>query len=262
MSANDSTKKRASRFRAGLPAELHVGDRNVECSVDNLSRTGLLLAGELPPPGDGEVRVTVRSTSGDIEMTVAGRVARFDEHPETGDCRLAIEFRALDAAAKGALESLLSRVIEGVAPSVLHELPPDASVPQIREALDKIALAHRIQLASRGMAREREILIHDSNPQVIDALARNPNLIPPEVQALLRMPTLLPRTLDALARDGKWSNEVFRVKIAGHPNTTYAVADRIVAKLSPGGLQKLILLPGLNSALRNKLLREKKIPNR
>ena len=49
--------------------------------------------------------------------------------------------------------------------------------------------------------RER---FHDPHLQVIDGLARNPQLLPNEVRAMLRMPSLLPITLETLARDPRW----------------------------------------------------------
>jgi hypothetical protein len=133
-------------------------------------------------------------------------------------------------------------------------LPPNPNPQQIREALDKVSLAHRMSLAHRGLPTMREILIHDPNPRVLDALARNPNLKPTELQALLRMPTLLPQTIEALSRDARWiSNPPMKMAIAAHRNAPFAVADRLVSSMSPDMQRKVLQAPGLNPGVRTKL---------
>jgi hypothetical protein len=165
-----------------------------------------------------------------------------------------VTFQELSDAQRETLESLVARVVEGVSPAAIEALPHDASVRQIREALERIPAAHRAAIASRGAAREREIMIQDPDPQVLDALARNPNLTPPELRTLLRSRQLLPRTLQHLCRDGRWTGtEEFKINIACHPNVPFSVAERLIESLGADAKRRALVQPGLNPALRMKL---------
>jgi len=147
--------------------------------------------------------------------------------------------------------------MEGGTPAwTLDELPANASVATIQAALERVPLPHRIQLASRGMPRERGMLMKDSHLQVIDALTRNPHLLLHEMLSLLRMPNLLPHTLDAISKDSRWSgSDQVRLLLAAHRNTSFGVAQRIVATLSDAALKKLLRSPGLKPAIQAGIVR-------
>jgi len=247
---------RPHRFHAGLPASVEVGGRRVECRADNLSRAGMLLAGDFPPPGADELQVTIRSSSGDLRLTATCRLVRCRIDAPGGETLIGVEFGPLGPDEQQTLDSLVARVIECVAPNALNDLPERATPQQIRSALEGVSLPHRIQLAMRGLPREREMLLHDPHLQVIDALARNPNLLLHEVMTILRMVNVLPHTLDVIARDSRWSaNRQVRVLAATHRNTPFATANRIIEQMAPDALQRLLQASGLQPALREKALR-------
>jgi len=251
--------KRASRFAAGIPAVVVIGGEEISCTAHNLSRTGVLLVGKIPPADSIEVSVTLASTAGDLRFTTTGRIMRREEGDAPESSHLAIEFLAADADKSPEFEALLARVIEGVSPAVLESLPRDASAREIREALDRIPLPHRTTLAARAKPREREILFHDTHPSVVDALARNPALLPHEMIALLRMPILPPHTLQTLAGDSRWvGNPQIAVMIATHRNTPHGTANQMVSRMPLALLDKVIQAPGLSPALRATVLRRLK----
>jgi len=150
---------------------------------------------------------------------------------------------------------LISRVIEGMSPGPLADLKRDASIEEIRAALDKIPLAHKITAAQRALPLERSFLRRDESSQVIEALCRNPQLTLPEVMEILRLPTLLPTTLELLSLDSRWSsNEEIAIIIATHPRVTFPVAERLVGTLGIVAIRKVIRRPGLHPAIKAKLV--------
>lgn len=243
-----------SRFTAGLPAVLHWDGKDFDCRAVDLSRGGVLLVGDLPSAAGPAVATTLASAAGDLRVKLAAHVRRVSSDRDGSHIELGLEFGAITGAALDALERLLSRVIEGVAPAALEALPANASPQQVRAALDSVPPAHRAQLAVRGNPREREILMQDTDLNVLDGLARNPNLTPPEIRTLLRNKQLLPRTMQTLARDSRWtSSEELKIAIACHPNTPFPVAKRLIEALTPAGRKKALTQPGLNPTLRLQL---------
>jgi len=244
-----------SRFQASLPAVLHVGGLDHHCLGYDLSRKGLRLVGEIPATSGPEVEVTLRSAASDLQVRCAARITRA-EADKDGPVHLGLVFSALDASSLETLEALIARAVEGVKSAALESLPPDAQPAQIREALERTPLSHRIALAVRAQPRERALLFHDPHLQVIDGLARNPQLLPNEVRAMLRMPALLPITMETLARDPRWrGNPELKLAIAAHHSTPLPVAERLCAGIDKETARKLIQAPGLNPVLRTKLMR-------
>lgn len=256
MSQQPSEQQRANRFLAGLPASMQLDSLEHPCRAHNLCRTGVLLVGDLPMPGVRVVRVTVSSGGGDLQVTTDARVVHCEKNPEGPGNRIGLQFLEIEKEDRAALESLVSRVVEGMTPAALEELPENAAPQDVREALERVPLPHRITLAKRGLPKHREHLMQDTHLQVIDALARNPNLLLHEIVALLRMPSLLPHTLTTISADPRWRNhEQVNVLIATHRNTPLPAAEEIVSRLRPPALQELIQAPGLHAAVKAKLLR-------
>lgn len=248
---------RGYRFHAGLPAVLLEGDAERSCTAHDLSRTGVLLVGEFPRPAGGEVEFIVRSLAGDLEQRFAGRTTRVESGEKPGELRIALEFLSLGAEQKKSLEVLLARVMEGMAPAPLESLVPGAPSHEVRKVLDAVPVPHRIALAARAGPREREFLRQDGNPQVLEALARNPNLLLAEARALAASAALLPSTLEVLASDPRWSkDEELRIAVASHPRVSVPVAERLIAGLAGPALRKLLARPSLLPTLRDKVVKK------
>lgn len=255
MAGHDQARRGSSRFRSSLPAVLLVGPVEHPCEAANIGRTGCLLLGPIRSRAGAEVRVRIRTTTGDREVEVPARVVWVDTDPGGVTSRVGVEFGELDDGPREELELMISRVVEGVAPAVFESIGERASPEEIRIVLDKVPLAHRVALARRALPREREILVHDPNPQVLESLARNPQLRPLEIRTMLRLPLLLPTTLQVLARDPRWrSSEELQMLIGAHHNAPMSLAEEIAGRLSPAFVRRMVQLPGLNGTLRRKLL--------
>lgn len=254
-SGQGSGSPRGARFAAGLPAVLHLHKNDYDCVAYNVSRTGALLVGRFPRLVGYRVEVTFRNTQGDLAVRLAGRAVRADH--EEGEDHLALEFMEIDDAKRDALEILLARVIEGYSPAPIESLRPGAPVHEVRRALDQVPLPHRISLAARATPREREFLCQDTHPQVLEALVRNPNLRIDEARSLAELPHLQPSTLELLSRDPRWANdEQVSCAIVAHPRAPLSLAQKIVDKLKPPAIKKLIQMPGVPPSIRTQLQRK------
>jgi len=253
---SSSAIPRGYRFQAGLPATLVDGTGERPCTALDLSRSGVLLVGDLDRAAGSEVEFTICTLAGDLEQRFIGRVARVESGDASGGTRLAVEFLALDLEQKEALEVLLARVMEGLAPAPLEALRPGASPPEVRKALEAVPLAQRIALAARAGSREREFLRQDAHPQVIEALSRNPSLLPAEARVLAGLTHALPSTLELLASDPRWSkDEELRIALVTHPRVPVPLAERLLAGLAAPALRKALTRPSLHSAVRDRILK-------
>ncbi len=253
---SSSPTPRGYRFAAGVPASVVAGDQEFPCLAHNLSRTGALLVGTFPPPPGEEIAFVLRTPAGDMDQRFEGRVARLEAGDEAGELRLAVEFVALDEMQKQVLERMVSRVAEGLSPGALQALRPGATAPEIRKALATVPVPHRIALAGRAGPREREFLRHDTHPAVLEALVRNPNILPSEIRSLLDVIHLQPSTLEAIAADARWSrDEGVRILVGAHPSTPPPLVERVIAGLEPHSLRKLLARASLNPALRDRILK-------
>ncbi len=246
---------RANRFQAGIPAELHYEGKDFPCVGKSVSRTGVLLEGHIPWPADAEVEVTLRTPGGDLQFDGTGRVVHVFHTDDDGAIRLGLEFERLTAAQRAALESLVNRVMEAVSPAPLEMLPRGAPLSRVRAALESIPLPHRIMLAQRAQLKERGFLREDTSLQVLEGLARNPNISLLEIKILTRKPQLLPTTIEIIAKDLRWAKEEeLNIILATHPRTSIMIAEEVVSRMSDRSLKKVIRSPGLNPLLRTKLL--------
>ena len=249
MSDPSEASGSSTSFLAGLRAKLRFDGKMGSCETVDLSLAGGLLSGEFPAIEGSEVTLSLSSSSGDLEFEADARVTFQSES------QLGIQFEHLSEAQTSNIEALLSRAQEGIRPASLESLDQDSSVVEIKAALKKIPLPHRVNLARRASMLDRSFLVHDESPQVLEALARNPQIIQQEVVQLLRLTTLLPTTLEVLSRDARWmSSEELKITIATHPRVTFHVADRLVKTLSIVGIRRVIRRPGLNPAIKQKLV--------
>ena len=246
-------KQRASRFLAGLPAWLHEGGTAASCEAFDVSRGGVRLIGHLARPETREVEVTLQSVKGDLTVRVPARIVRYEGTPP--DAVVALEFSGLESEQMRKIEALVARVVEGMNPAPLKALTPASTPAEIKAVLERVPLAHRIGLAKRAMSQERGYFRHDPNPRVLEALCRNPNTNIREIRELARLRHHLPTAIEAMARDPRWQrDDELHVTLATHPRVTLDTAERLIEGMDPRTRQKTLETPGLNPALRMKLL--------
>ncbi len=254
--SRDDVHKREVRFPGRIQTECVYSGESHLGSAHNLSRTGVLIEGDMPSPPPGPVDITLKAPSGKLTVFVTGRVARYSPPDGDAEAVLAIEFGALSEDQRRGIESLLARLKEAHPPGPFDALRPDASPIDIRKALDAVPLPQRVSLAARALAREREILRHDHHSAVLEALAHNPGLTSAEARALAESENALASTVEAIAGDPRWSkDEDVRLTVAASPRVPLHVGERIISELKPPALRRLMSRPGLQGPLRQKVLR-------
>lgn len=252
----DGAHRHANRFRVGVHAELHDGLRTIPCEVQNLSRSGVLLVGEIQTPSTDAVDLVLIFPTGNQRVRLSGRVIRVEPDHEGDGLRVALEFVDMDNSRRDALEVLLARLLETPAASPFDSVKPGAAPLEIKKVLEAIPLPQRVSMSSRAPLKEREILRSDTHPAVLEALARNPNLSLAEARALAASAYLMPGTLDALANDLRFKDdEELRMAVAIHPRVSLATAEKVTAELKAPQIKRLLAKPGLSQILREKLFR-------
>jgi len=253
----DTPSRQGYRFRIGVAAEVQAGGSAVSCEAQNLSRSGVLLAGKFPASPGETLEITLKPPTGNLTVFLTGRVIRVEPAPEHGGVTVAIEFVNMDDARRDALDVLLARLLEAPpAGTSFESLKPGSPPLEIKRALEGIPLPQRIALATRAGAKEREFLRLDTNPAVLEALVRNSGLTVAEARLVATSVYLMSGTLDALANDGRFKDdEELRMVIATHPRVSMTTAEKVTANFKLEQLKKLLAKPGLNQLLREKLFR-------
>ncbi len=253
----------ASRFQAALPAILHLPERDYTCAAENLSRTGVLLVGRFPTVADSDVQVSLRTAPGDVHIRLDARVVFARSGRPGEDSSLGLMFERLTEEQTAAVGDMVDRVVEGMAPAALASLTRTSSPAEIRSALGKVPAPHRVMLAARALPVEREWLRHDEDPAVLEALVRNPHVVLHEIKSLLRRPDLQATTLDWIANDPRWfADDEVKIMVCTHPRVTFTIADRVVARMSDLLIDRLIVRPGLQPGVKQKLMHKLSLKHR
>ena len=254
MDQNPTTPQRATRFMAGIRAFLSLGTRYVDCRAEDLSSSGVLLTGTMGPIEERDATVRLESAQGNLAVDLPGEIVHIHE-VEDGATRIGFQFSALEPSTLEKLDALIARVMEGTLPAPIAELAEDATPQQILQALDRVAVAHRIQLAHRADGDLRKIMRHDSNAGVVESLLRNPHLTPPELMALIRNPKLTAGALAVVAKDPRWiSNDEIKLILATHPRVTLQVAQQVVDKMTDAARRRVLRRSGLPDPIKRKIL--------
>lgn len=256
MGGHSDSPRQGYRIRKGVRAEVNNGKRTLECEAENLSRSGVLLVGDLQGQPEETMELALIPPTGSLTLRLSGRVIRVEPGPGGQGVRMALEFVNLDDSRRGAIEVFVARLLEAPSATPFDHLKPGAPPQEIKKALEAIPLAQRIAMSSRAPLKDREILRLDTNPAVLDALARNPGFGVEEARALAVSAYLLPGTLDALANDLRFKDdEAVRMAVAVHPRVSPPTAEKVTANFRVPQLKKLLAKPGLSQALREKLFR-------
>jgi hypothetical protein len=252
----EDSHRQGYRFRTGVRAEIQDNGRTFACEAQNISRSGVLLVGDLPALSSDTVDLALHAPTGNLTVPLRGRVIRCQPSAGEKSMSVALEFVDMDDSRRDAVEVLLARLLEAPAVAPLEGLKPGATPQEIKAALEAIPLPQRIALSSRTGLKDREYLRFDTNPAVLEALAHNPNLGVVEARGLAGSTFLMPGTLDSLANNPRFKDdEELRMAIAVHPRVSISTAEKVTASLKVPQIKKLLGKPGLNQTLREKLFR-------
>jgi PilZ domain len=252
----DGTPRNGYRLRTGIPAHVRSGEATFDCETINISRGGALILGTFPTPLVGTVEIAFKTPSGGLSIHLSARVVRVEPDPDKGGQRVALEFTGMDVPLRDALDVLLARLLEAPAGNPIESLKPGASPQDIKKVLESIPIAQRIGMSSRAAVKEREILRLDTNPAVLESLARNPGLTVAEARLLAASAYLMPGTLDALSNDVRFKHDdELRIAIAIHPKVSVATAERVTLDFKLPQLKAILAKPSLSLPLREKLFK-------
>ena len=92
MNPSSANDRSAHRFSASIPAFVYIDGVGHRCQAENLSRTGVLLVGDVPAPAEPGVMLTLTSPSGDLQLSTAVRVVHREKDSAGEGYRLGVEF--------------------------------------------------------------------------------------------------------------------------------------------------------------------------
>lgn len=252
------TPQRANRFGTKLFVLLLHDGQELPCTLENLSRSGVLLGGRREWPEAVETTIVIRSASGDLQVPVRVRVVRRVPSSPTGDGpKLAAAITETDPDTLEGIEFLLQRVIEASATGdELPEIRPGTSPREVRALLDAVPPVRRIALAGRVGPKGREVLLQDHHPQVLESLARNAGLLAREARALAASHHVSATALTILAADGRFAgDEEMKIRILASPRVPVPLAERLVQSMQPAALRRALQRPGMNAAVQAAIVR-------
>lgn len=160
----------------------------------------------------------------------------------------------------------------GESPTLEPPIEPSEPAP---EAVDEGASGemmgtspiHRIQamnprqramLAPKAGRTERQILLRDKSPMVLEGLLNNPRIDSEEVLRIARSSRVVAPTLQRIAGDARWNgNQEILAVIARHPKTPSVLATRLMPSLRTSDLRTMAKMSsGLREMVRKAALRE------
>jgi hypothetical protein len=112
-------------------------------------------------------------------------------------------------------------------------------------------VAARLLLARSAWGDDLDLLIHETNTEILLALLENPNMQESHVSRLLERLDLSTELLTAVAEEGKWtSSESVRLRLARHPRAPRRIAISMLRQLHLFDLVRLSLLPSAPADIR------------
>ena len=113
-------------------------------------------------------------------------------------------------------------------------------------------------LAMKANRTERQILVRDSSPQVLQGLLNNPQIDSEEILQMVRSSHVVAPILQRVAGDSRWNgNQQVIATIARHPKTPSLFATRLLPQLRTSDLRIMAKMSsGLKEMVRKAALRE------
>lgn len=113
-------------------------------------------------------------------------------------------------------------------------------------------------LAMKANRTERQILVRDSSPQVLQGLLNNPHIDSEEILQMVRSSHVVAPILQRVAGDSRWNgNQEVIATIARHPKTPSMFATRLLPQLRTSDLRIMAKMSsGLKEMVRKAALRE------
>lgn len=116
----------------------------------------------------------------------------------------------------------------------------------------------KARLAVRAGRQERQILLRDSSPMVLQSLLANPRIEAKDIVRMVKSTHTNAGLLKRIAEDGRWGkNQEILAKVARNPKTPPPLATRLMDKLRTSDLRMMSKMSsGLREDVRRAALRE------
>lgn len=151
-----------------------------------------------------------------------------------------------------------------------HQIPQLSTAADIAEDESEtrgVAPVYRIQqmnpnekarLASRAGRQERQILLRDSSPLVLQGLLANPRIEAKDILRIVKSTHANAGLLKRIAEDGRWGkNQEILASVAKNPKTPPPLATRLMDRLRTADLRLMgKMSSGLREDVRRAALRE------
>ncbi len=196
--------------------------------------------------------VTVVLATGSLSAEVGAKVAQvFDR----GDSRTTAFLVEEAGAAARQLAEAESAAAQGESEAAAQgEMRGSSPIHRIKQMNPR----QRSLLALKAGRTERQILLRDNTPQVLQNLLNNPHIDSEEVLQIARSSHAVAPILQRIASDARWSaNQEIMTAVVRHPRTPSMVATRHLPALRTQDLRTMgKLSSGVKEVLRKAALKE------
>lgn len=219
---------------------VRLTDADLSAQRDHLVHGGLLLPIADPPPPMSDVVVSIESSGGKAE--VEGRVVH--HMPDGG---VGISFDDVESA-KDRLEP------------VLRPGAARTGGGSIQQQVARMSTDEKKELALTGDRLGRMAMMRDTNKLMHVYVLRNPGLSSDEVRIMAGMRNINPDALQKIAQSPEWvRDQRIVMAVVSNPKTPTQVATRLLDKLPPAALRRLVKTtqtpPAIVRAARRNMIR-------
>jgi hypothetical protein len=137
-----------------------------------------------------------------------------------------------------------------------EESAPPRAEANAWDKVRNLTRTEKLLLAPKADRSERAVLAQDNDPQVLQALLRNPRITIEEVTRIARLPLLSATTAELLAKTTQWTTapEV-RSALVHNPRTPTPLALRLLPTLPEPEIRQIAKSTAVNQALKQAALR-------
>jgi hypothetical protein len=127
--------------------------------------------------------------------------------------------------------------------------PKEKRTEKLVQRVQRMGVSEKVKLAMRGGS---EILIRDSNKQVIMSVLDNPKITDSEIEAVARNRSMLEDALRVVARNREWTkNYSIQLALVQNPKTPTGLAMGFVTSLKKKDLKQLEKNKNVSEAVRS-----------
>mgnify|MGYP007037738857 CR=1 FL=1 len=209
---------------------MRLSDEQVSAQRDHLMHGGLLLPIADPPPPMSDVVLSIETSGGTAEVE-----ARVVHHMPDGAVGISFDD----------VESAKDRLGPVLRPGAARN-----EGGNLQQRIGRMSTDEKREMALTGDRIERMAMMRDTNKLMHVYVLRNPSLSSDEVRLMAGMRNLNPDALQKIAASPEWTRDQrIVVAVVSNPKTPPQVATRLLEKLPPAALRRLVKTPDVPPAI-------------